>query len=90
MTPEELENELTQAREALAWMVIQYMEFPEGYISHEFMSAQEDAIEYLERIGWLSAGQYERYYWTPAARAALNIAEPSHSTPPTPQSPATP
>lgn len=57
-------DELAVVRDALAGMVTQYMQFPEGYISHEFMGAQEDAIEYLEQIGWLRAGELERYYWT--------------------------
>lgn len=66
----DLEAERDAAREALVGMVVQYMEFREGYVSHEFMSAQEDAIDYLETIGWLTAGALERYYWTPASGRA--------------------
>lgn len=71
---------IAAADDALAGMVIQYMQFPEGYISHEFMGAQEDAIEYLENIGWLKAGELERYYWTPESpegkyRARVSSAE---------------
>jgi hypothetical protein len=56
--------ELDQARTVAADLMTQFMQFPEGYISHEFMSAQEDAIEYFETIGWLRAEPLERYWWT--------------------------
>jgi hypothetical protein len=60
--------DLTAAREALADMVNQYMGYrDEGYVSHEFMSAQENAIEYLETIGWLRSAPMECYYWTAAS-----------------------
>lgn len=59
--------ELARARDVVGSMVNQYMGYPEGYVTHEFMSAQEDAIEYLEDIGWLKGGELERYYWTPAS-----------------------
>lgn len=79
-----LKGRLARADDALMWMVVQYMEFPDGYVGHEFMSAQEDAIEYLEDIGWLTGGALERYYWTEAsgrggaqtARVSSNGASP--------------
>lgn len=53
------------ARGALADMVDQYMSCIEGYITHEFMSAQETTIDYLQRAGWLRDIGYERFVWTP-------------------------
>jgi chromosome segregation ATPase len=70
----EWEEEVAAAREALAGMVDQYMTAKEGYVTHEFMSAQEDTIDYLEGIGWLRAGEYERYCWTPASGRAARAA----------------
>ena len=66
-TIERLTKEVARARDTLAGMVDQYMTFREGYISHEFMSAQEETIDYLEDIGWITGGALERYYWTPAS-----------------------
>lgn len=63
-------EQVSKANHVLADMVNQYMSAREGYITHEFMSAQEDAIEYLGDIGWLHAGELERYYWTDVATAA--------------------
>jgi hypothetical protein len=72
---DEARTELARARDVVGSMVNQYMGYPEGYVSHEFMSAQEDAIEYLEDIGWLTGGALERYYWTPASGHAKEASD---------------
>ena len=72
-----LSARLATADRALADMVNQYMGHKEGFVTHEFMSAQEDAIEYLEDIGWLCGGEQERYYWTHAALAATKDDPPA-------------
>lgn len=58
------EAELERVRTVAADLIDQYMRYPDGSIAHEFMSAQEDALEYFEDIKWLRAEPMERYWWT--------------------------
>ncbi len=78
---DELKRRLFYADRALADMVNQYMSYPEGFVTHEFMNAQEEAIDYLESIGWLRAGDLERYYWTDAMNDATKADVPPQSAP---------
>lgn len=66
-----LRTELNTARDVLAGMVGQYCDWqPEGTYFHMFMSAPEDAFEYLENIGWLKDLGRETYVFTEASGLA--------------------
>lgn len=49
---------------ALAQMVSQYLEHKDGLIRHEFMTAQENALEALEDAGLIVCTEHlETYKW---------------------------
>lgn len=53
---------------ALMDMAGQYLAYPDGTMSHTFMSAGENALELLERLGLVVNDGHERYTWTEKAK----------------------
>lgn len=48
---------------ALAKMVEQYMGQPDGSIRHEYLAAQEEALDVLEDLGWIREQGGGIYLW---------------------------
>ena len=66
-------SELLKARSLLGEMVNQHCQNPQANRSHQvvhsFLSTNEDAIDYLEEIGWLELAVSKTlcWVWTPEA-----------------------